>query len=180
MPFYPSPKCGGHCIPIVRFFLSSKAKEYNFWTKFIELAGEINELMPHYVMTKLIWVVNLRGKPVRGSKGLVWGITYKRDIGDTRESAAYDIIADLIRKGTRMDYFDPYVPEFEVKHRIIKNPVLLRSIKYSLQTIKKYDLVLILTDHSGFDYEKLAQNAKLVVDTRNAIKLRNHKNVLKL
>jgi UDP-N-acetyl-D-glucosamine dehydrogenase len=177
MPFYPSAKCGGHCIPIVPFFLSSKAKEYNFWTRFIELAGEINEQMPHFVMTKVIWVLNLKKKPVRGSKVLVWGVAYKKDIGDIRESAAFDIIADLIRKGARVDYFDPYVPEFEVKHRIIKKPVLLKSIKYSLQKIKKYDLVLILTDHSGFDYENIAQNAKLVVDTRNAIKSRKHKNV---
>jgi UDP-N-acetyl-D-glucosamine dehydrogenase len=176
-PFYPSPKVGGHCIPLDPFYLSYKAKEYNFWTRFIELAGEINELMPHFVMTKVIWVLNLKGKPVRGSKVLVWGVAYKKDIGDTREGAAYDVIADLIRKGAKVDYFDPYVPEFEVKHRIIKNPVLLKSIKFSLQKIKKYDLVLILTDHSGFDYEKIAQKAKLVVDTRNAIKSRKHKNV---
>jgi UDP-N-acetyl-D-glucosamine dehydrogenase len=175
--FYPSAKCGGHCIPIVPFFLSSKAKEYNFWARFIELAGEINEQMPHFVMTKVIWVLNLKGKPVRGSRVLVLGVAYKKDIRDVRESAAFDIIADLIRKGARVDYFDPYVPEFEVKHRIIKTPVLLKSIKYSLQKIKNYDLVLILTDHSGFDYEKLAQNAKLVVDTRNTIKSRKHKNV---
>jgi UDP-N-acetyl-D-glucosamine dehydrogenase len=180
MPFYPSPKCGGHCIPIVPFFLSSKAKEYHFWTRFIELAGEINEQMPHFVMTKVIWVLNLKRKPVRGSKVLVWGVAYKKDVGDTRESAAYDVIADLIRKGAKVDYFDPYVKEFEITHRILKTPAKLKSIKYSLQKIKKYDLVLILTDHSGFDYEKLAKNSKLVIDTRNAIKLRKHKNVFYL
>ena len=98
MPFYPSPKIGGHCIPLTPFFLSYKAKEYNFWTRFIELAGEINEQMPHYVMTKVIWVLNLKRKPVRGSKVLVWGVSYKKDIGDTRESAAFDIIADLLEK----------------------------------------------------------------------------------
>jgi len=176
-PFYPSPKCGGHCIPLDPFYLSHKAKEYNFWLKFIELAGEINEQMPHYVMTKAIWVLNLKGKPVRGAKVLVFGVSYKKDIGDTRESAAFDIIADLVRKGAKIDYFDPYVPKFEVKHRILKKSILLKSIKYSPQNLKKYDLVLILTDHSGFDYEKLARNSKLVVDTRNAIKLRRHKNV---
>lgn len=177
MPFYPSPKCSGHCIPLVPFFLSYKAKEYNFWTRFIELAGEINEQIPHYVMTKVIWVLNLKKIPVRGSKILVFGVSYKKDIGDTRESAAFDIIADLIRKGAKIDYFDPYIKKFEVKHRILKKPVVLKSVKYSPQNIKKYDLVLILTDHSGFDYEKLAKNAKLVVDTRNAIKSRKHKNV---
>ena len=193
MPFYPSPKVGGHCIPLDPFYLSYKAKEYNFWTRFIEMAGEVNEQMPHYVMAKVIWVLNLKGKPVRGSKILVWGVSYKKDIGDTRESAAYDIIADLVRKGAKVDYFDPYVPKFEVKHRILKKPVNLKSIKYSPKNLKKYDLVLILTDHSGFhypskakggkenivlfDYDKLARNSKLVVDTRNAIKSRKHKNV---
>jgi len=177
LPFYPSPKCSGHCIPLVPFFLSYKAKEYNFWTRFIELAGEINEQIPHYVMSKVIWVLNLKRKPVRGSKILVWGVSYKKDIGDTRESAAFDIIADLVRKGAKIDYFDPYVQKFEVKHRVLKKSVVLKSVKYSSQIIKKYDLVLILTDHSGFDYEKLAKNAKLVVDTRNAIKSRKHKNI---
>lgn len=176
-PFYPSPKCSGHCIPLVPFFLSYKAKEYNFWTRFIELAGEINEQIPHYIMSKVIWVLNLKKKPVRGSKVLVWGVSYKRDIGDTRESGAFDIIADLVRKGAKVDYFDPYVQKFEVKHRILKKPVILKSTKYSIQNIRNYDLVLILTDHSGFDYEKLAKNAKLIIDTRNAIKSRNHKNV---
>jgi UDP-N-acetyl-D-glucosamine dehydrogenase len=180
MPFYPSPKCGGHCIPIVPFFLASKAKEYNFWTRFIELAGQINEQMPHFVMTKVIWVLNLKRKSIRGSKVLVWGVAYKKDVGDTRESAAYDVIADLIRKGAEVDYFDPYVKEFEITHRILKKPVKLKSIEYSLQKIKKYDLVLILTDHSGFDYEKLAKEAKLIVDTRNTIKSRKHKNVFYL
>jgi len=176
-PFYPSPKVGGHCIPLDPFYLSYKAKEYGFWTRFIEMAGEVNEQMPHYVMTKVIWVLNMKEKPVRGSRVLVWGVSYKKDIGDTRESAAYDIIADLVRKGAKTDYFDPYVQKFEVKHRILKKPIALKSIKYSLQNLKKYDLVLILTNHSGFDYEKLAKRAKSVVDTRNAIKSRKHKNV---
>jgi len=180
MAFYPGPKVGGHCIPLDPFYLSHKAKEYNFWPRFIELAGEINEQMPHYVMTKVIWVLNFAGKAVKNSKILVWGVSYKKDIGDTRESAAYAILADLIRKEAKVDYFDPHVPKFEVKHRIIKSPVVLKSINYSLENIKKYDLVLILTDHSGFDYEKLAKNSKLIVDTRNAIKSRKHKNVFRL
>jgi UDP-N-acetyl-D-glucosamine dehydrogenase len=177
LPFYPSPKCSGHCIPLVPFFLSYKAKEYNFWTRFIELAGEINEQMPHYVMTRVIWVLNLKRKPVRGSKILVWGTSYKKDIGDTRESAAYDIMADLIRKGAEIDYFDPYIQKFEVKHRILRKPIVLKSVKYSPQNLKKYDLILILTDHSGFDYDELARKSRLIVDTRNAIKSRKYKNV---
>jgi len=180
MPFYPSAKCSGSCIPLVPYFLSYKAREYNFWTKFIELAGEINEQMPHYIMTKVIWVLNLKRKPVRGSKVLVWGVSYKKDIGDTRESAAFDNIADLIRKGAKVDYFDPFVPKLRVEHRILKKSVVLKSIKYSLQKIKDYDLILILTDHSGFDYEKIAKEAQLVVDTKNAVKSRKHKNVFRL
>ena len=181
MPFYPSPKISGHCIPLTPFFLSYKAKEYNFWTRFIDLAGEINEQMPHVVVTKVIWALNslnpklkMNPKPIRGSKILVWGVAYKKDIGDTRESGAYDIITDLLRKGTKIDYFDPYVKEFKVDNKTLK------SIKYYPARLRNYDLVLILTDHSGFDYDKVARNSKLVVDTRNAIKSRKHKNVFRL
>lgn len=179
-PFYPSPKIAGHCIPLDPFYLSYKAKEYNFWTRFIDLAGEINEQMPHYIMTKVIWVLNLRRKAVRNAKILVWGASYKRDIGDTRESAAFDVIADLIRKGAKVDYFDPFVKKLCLEHRILKKKCVLKSVKYSPQRIKAYDLVLVLTDHSGFDYDKLAKNSKLVVDTRSAIKSRRHKNVFRL
>jgi len=176
-PFYPSPKCAGHCIPLTPFFLSFKAKEYNFWTRFIDLAGEINDQMPHMVVTKVIWALNLKKKPVRESKILVWGVSYKKDIEDTRESAAFDIIPDFLRKGAKVDFFDPYVTGLELKDKLLKKPLKLKSIKYSLKILKNYDLVLILTDHSNFDYEKLAKNSKLVVDTRNAIKSRKHKNV---
>lgn len=181
MPFYPSPKAGGHCIPLDPFYLSYKGKELGFWSRFIELAGEINEQMPHIVMTKAIWVLNLKAKSVRNAKVLVWGVSYKKDIPDTRESAAFDILADLTRKGAKVDYFDPFVPQLKVKHRILKNKTIsLKSVKYSPETLKKYDLIMILTDHSGFDYEKLAQNSRLVVDTRNAIKSRKYKHVFRL
>jgi UDP-N-acetyl-D-glucosamine dehydrogenase len=113
----------------------------------------------------------MKHKPVRGSKILVWGVAYKKDIGDTRESAAFDIMLDLLRKGATLDYFDPYVKEFKVDNKTLK------SIKYSPLKLKNYDLVLILTDHSGFNYEELARKSKFVVDTRNAIKSRKHKNV---
>ncbi|MEK7519496.1 MAG: nucleotide sugar dehydrogenase [Patescibacteria group bacterium] len=187
-PFYPSPKIGGHCVPLDPFYLSYKAKEYDFWMRFIELAGEINEQMPYQIMKKVIWVLNLKGKSIRNSKVLVWGVSYKRDIGDVRNSAAYDIIADLLRKGAKVDYFDPFISKFKVEHRILKKSVSLKSIIYSPKSLKKYDLVLILTDHSNseiskkanFNYEEIAKNSKLIVDTRNAIKSRNHKNVFRL
>jgi UDP-N-acetyl-D-glucosamine dehydrogenase len=176
--FYPSPKVGGHCIPIVPFYLSYKAKEYNFWTRFIELAGEINEQMPHYVVTNMIWFLNKHKKPVSGSKILVWGVTYKKDIGDSRESAAYDMIPDLLRKGAEVDYFDPFVKEIEVKNLKNQKPIKLKSIEYSPKILKDYDLVLILVDHSDFNYDELAKKSKLVIDTRNAIKSRKYKNVV--
>ena len=171
MPFYPSPKIGGHCIPLDPFYLSYKAKEYGFWPRFIELAGEINEQMPHAVVTKVIWALNLKNKSVRGSKILIWGVSYKKDIGDTRESAALDIIPDLFKKGARIDYFDPYVKELRVDNKVLK------SIKYSSSSLKKYDLILILTDHSGFHYDEVAKKARMVVDTKNAIKSKKYKNV---
>jgi len=176
-PFYPSPKIGGHCIPLDPFYLSYKAREYNFWTRFIELAGEINEQMPHHIMIRINYVLNKINKSINKSKILVWGVSYKKDIGDTRESAAYDIIWDLLRKKAEVDFFDPYVKEFQLKNHRLKNPVLLKSIKYFPEVLKNYDLVLILTDHSGFNYNEIAKGSKLVVDTRNAIKSRKYKNV---
>jgi len=123
MPFYPSPKCGGHCISVDPFYLSYKAREYNFWARFIELAGEINEQMPHAVVTSVIYALNKNKEPVRGSKILIWGASYKKDIGDTRESAFYDVAWDLLRKGAVVDYFDPHVSDVEVSG--IKVPVKL-------------------------------------------------------
>jgi len=169
--FYPSPKIGGHCIPLDPFYLSWKAREYNFWLRFIELAGEINEQMPHYVVTRVIWALNSKGKAVKGSKILVWGVTYKKDIEDARESAASDVISDLLRKGAKIEYFDPYAKEFKLGGKTFK------SIGYDPKILKRYDLVIILTDHSGFDYDEIAAGSKLVIDTRNAIKSRKYKNV---
>lgn len=171
MPFYPSPKVGGHCISVDPFYLSYKAREYNFWARFIELAGEINEQMPHAVVTAINYALNKSKKPINGSKILIWGASYKKDIGDSRESAFYDVAWDLERKGANIDYFDPYIPEI-LKMKSIAEP--------SSEKIKNYDLVLILTDHSGFDYDNLAREAKVVVDTRNAIKSRDYKNVFRL
>ena len=110
--FYPCGKVGGHCISLDPFYLSWKAKEYNFWTRFIELAGEINEQMPHYVVTRINHVLNQQKKAINGSKILILGIAYKKDIGDSRESAAYDVIPDLLRKGAEINYYDPYIKNF--------------------------------------------------------------------
>ena len=177
MPFYPSPKVGGHCIGLDPFYLSHKAKEYNFYTRFIELAGEINEQMPHYIITKVIWALNQQSKAVNGSKILVWGASYKKDVADTRESAVFPIISDLHRKGAQVDYFDPFVKELRVEIKG-QEPLVLKSKECAGNLCKEYDLIVILTAHSGFDYEKMAQNASFVVDTRNAIKSRKHPNVI--
>lgn len=171
MPFYPCGKIGGHCIPQDPFYLSWKAKEYGFYARFIELAGQINEQMPHYVVTKIIFALNQNKKAVRSSKILVWGVSYKRDIGDTRESAAYPVIHDLLRKGAIIDYFDPYVENFKVNNQTLK------SIKYSPKTLKNYDCVLILANHSGFNYSEIAQKSAIVVDTKNAVKSRKYQKV---
>lgn len=175
--FYPSPKVGGHCISLDPFYLSWKAKEYNFWARFIELSGEINEQMPHYVVAKVNSALNKQKKSINGSKILVLGASYKKDIADPRESAIYEIIPDLIKKGAKVEYFDPYVPTLELKNSRFEKPQLLKSIKYSPQILKNYDCILILTDHSSLDYDEIAKNAKLVVDTRNAVKSRKYKNV---
>lgn len=178
--FYPSSRAGGHCIPLDPFYLSWKAREYNFWARFIELAGEINAQMPHAVVTKVIWTLNQRKKPVSGSRILLWGASYKKDISDVRESAILEIAPDLMRKGARVEYFDPLARELRLPAKSGGKPKVLRSVRHDLSRVKEYDLVLILTDHSGFDYDDLAKNANLVVDTRNAVKSRKHKNVFRL
>lgn len=164
MAFYPGPGVGGHCIPVDPFYLSWKAKEYGFFARFIELAGEINELMPHHVVTKTIWALNRMKKPIRGSKVLILGVAYKKDIDDIRESPTLPIIGDLIRKGADISYHDPHVPQFKIGSRQLK------SISLSKPLLKKADCILILTDHSSVDYPSIAKSAKLVVDTRRAIK----------
>ncbi len=173
-PFYPSPKCGGHCISTDPFYLSYKAREYNFWARFIELAGEINEQMPHYVVTNLITALNRRGKTLKDSKILVLGVAYKKDIADSRESAAHDIIPNLKRKGAIVKYHDPYIEKFEYMNYYSKECEIMKSVDLN---VKDYDVVLILTDHSNIDYDKIAEESKLVIDTRNAIKGRGYNNV---
>lgn len=177
MPFYPSPKAGGHCIPLDPFYLSYKAREFNFWAKFIELAGEVNEQMPHFIVTKINYWLNKNKKSINGSKILLWGASYKKDIADSRESGFYDVAKILIKKGADVDFFDPFVKEVVVGDGALKDRALV-SIKYTPQVLGKYDIVVILTDHSGFDYEEIGKKSKLVVDTRNAIKDRNLKNII--
>jgi UDP-N-acetyl-D-glucosamine dehydrogenase len=176
MPFYPGPGLGGHCIPIDPFYLTWKAKEVDYQTKFIELAGEINTFMPYYVRQKTIEALNERGRSIKGAKVLVLGLAYKKDIDDSRESPSLKIISLFKAKGAKVSYNDPYIPHL-VGHR--EYPGLeLKSVPLTKALLRKADVVVISTDHTAYDYDLIVKNSKLVVDTRNAVK-RRRKNVVK-
>jgi UDP-N-acetyl-D-glucosamine dehydrogenase len=162
-PYYPGPGLGGHCIPIDPFYLTWKAREYGLHTRFIELAGEINSDMPHWVVGKLADALNQRGKAVMGSRVLVLGIAYKKDVEDMRESPSVELMEILRDKGAVVDYADPHVPIFP---RMREHRFDLRSVELTPQRIASYDVVLLATAHSAFDYELVRQYASLIVDTR--------------
>jgi UDP-N-acetyl-D-glucosamine dehydrogenase len=168
MAFYPGPGLGGHCIPIDPFYLSWKAKQSGFDPRFIELAGHINGGMPHYVVEKVADALNTRRKSVNGSKVLIVGVAYKRDIDDMRESPALDVMGLLHQKGAHVEYTDPHVPE--VHGREWSAGVDIRSVELSRGALATYDCAVIVTEHRGFDYDALVAEADLIVDTRNAIK----------
>jgi len=162
MPFYPGPGLGGHCIPLDPFYLSWKAKAYDFSTRFIELAGQVNDEMPHHVVERSMMLLNESGKSVRGAKILVLGVAYKRDIDDVRESPALKVINELEKLGASVCYHDPYVPSIKLgDHEMTSQPL-------DDSSLRKSDLVLILTDHSSIDYTHVAKASPLVFDTRNA------------
>jgi UDP-N-acetyl-D-glucosamine dehydrogenase len=177
MAFYPGPGLGGHCIPIDPFYLSWKAKQSGFDPRFIELAGHINAGMPHYVVQKVVDALNIRRKALNGSRILVAGVAYKRDIDDMRESPALDVMHLLESKGAQVDYADPYVSEVHARewpgHRD------LQAIEIKAGTYEQYDCVVIVTDHKTFDYDAMVAGADLIVDTRNAIK-QQHPHVFRL
>jgi UDP-N-acetyl-D-glucosamine dehydrogenase len=164
MPFYPGPGLGGHCIPIDPFYLTWKAREFEFNTRFIELAGEINTAMPEWVLRRLAEALNRRGRALRGARILVLGVAYKPDVDDTRESPALCLIDLLQRQGARVAYHDPYV---RVLGRFRKYTFDLRSVPLSARTLGASDATLIVTDHSCFDPAFIVRHSRLVVDTRN-------------
>jgi UDP-N-acetyl-D-glucosamine dehydrogenase len=161
MPFYPGPGLGGHCIPIDPFYLSWKSKQAGIEARFIELAGHINGQMPHFVVDKIQNALNDATKPLRGSHVHVLGTAYKRDIDDVRESPALDIIHLLNRRGARVTYTDPFVPSMRI------DGISMDSQDDS--AIAAADCVVIVTNHSAFDYADVVSKAKLIVDTRNAL-----------
>ena len=164
-PFYPGPGLGGHCIPVDPFYLSWKAKEWDFRTRFIELAGEINTNMPYHVLASVSSALNTKKKSVNGARVLVLGVAYKKDIDDLRESPSLTIIELLQKDGAEVSYHDPYFP-FIGKGR--KYDLQMKRVE--LNNFGQYDCVLIVTDHSDYDYKRIVQESQLVVDTRNATK----------
>jgi UDP-N-acetyl-D-glucosamine dehydrogenase len=172
MPFYPGPGLGGHCIPIDPFYLSWKTKQAGIEARFIDLAGYINGQMPHFVLDKIQNALNDVGKPVKGSHIHIMGAAYKRDIDDMRESPALDVMLLLLKRGARLTYSDPHVPQLRL------DTVELTSSPED--TAATADCAVIVTDHSAFDYPALLERAQLIVDTRNALKGHESKKIVRL
>ena len=162
-PYFPGPGLGGHCIPIDPFYLTWKAREYGLSTRFIELAGEVNTRMPEWVISKVADALNERSKPVKGSRILVLGVAYKKNVDDMRESPSLELIDILLSKEAKVQYSDPYVPIFP---RLRRYDFDLKSIHLTSEAIASYDCILLATDHDRFDYRLIKENAKLIVDTR--------------
>lgn len=164
MPFYPGPGVGGHCIPIDPFYLTWKAREYNYHTRLIETAGEINNYMPEFVLERSMKILNRFGKAMQGAKILLLGVAYKQDIDDVRQSPALDVIAQLEKYGANLTYHDPFVPQFSYKG---KN---YASVELTEAVLQDADLIILTTMHTCFDYTWIANQAKMIFDTKNAFK----------
>jgi UDP-N-acetyl-D-glucosamine dehydrogenase len=164
MPFYPGPGLGGHCIPIDPFYLSWKAKQSGFEARFIELAGQVNGAMPEYVVQRVADALNAAKKPINGSRVHLFGVAYKRDVSDVRESPALDIIELLSKRGAAISYTDPYVSH--VRHADHR----LESLPFEAALATPPDCAVICTDHTAFDYAQIAARLPLIVDTRNVFK----------
>jgi UDP-N-acetyl-D-glucosamine dehydrogenase len=165
MPFYPGPGLGGHCIPIDPFYLTWKARQYGVDSRFIELAGEVNLSMPEYVVQKIEFGIDREGKNFSDCRILLLGLAYKKNVDDDRESVTFKIMELLTTKGMQVDYNDPYIPVIKPR-RQYKQFVGKKSV--TLENIDQYDMVVVLTDHSAYDYAKIVEQSKVVVDTRNA------------
>ena len=173
MPFYPGPGLGGHCIPIDPFYLSWKAKQYNFEARFIELAGVVNGAMPEFVVQRIIDALNSQKKSLNGSRVHVIGVAYKRDVNDLRESPALEVLELLAHRGATVSYTDPYVPAFKHAH------LDLQSVEEKTMH-EGIDCGVIITDHKVFDYAAIVHNFKVLVDTRNALKGVTRENIFRL
>ncbi|MBI4431964.1 MAG: nucleotide sugar dehydrogenase [Candidatus Omnitrophica bacterium] len=160
MPFYPGPGIGGHCLPIDPLYLSWKSRLHGFEAKIIELASRVNEDMPLYVVKRVAHLLNLRRTPLKNAKILLLGVAYKRDVNDTRESPAFDVVRHLLDEGAQISYSDPWVPEFQK----------MKSKKVTVDFLRKQDCVVVLTDHAAFDWRLIKKHSKILLDTRNASK----------
>ena len=163
VPYYPGPGLGGHCIPIDPFYLTWKAREYGVNTRFIELAGEVNRAMPEWVVNKIAAALNESGKAIKGSRVLVLGIAYKKNVDDVRESPAAEIMELLRERGALLSYSDPHVPAFP---QMREHQFDLKSTPLGAESLSSQDCVVLVTDHDAFDYESIAAHSKLLVDTR--------------
>jgi UDP-N-acetyl-D-glucosamine dehydrogenase len=174
MPFYPGPGVGGHCIPVDPFYFSWKCREHDRQARLIELAGEINDRMPDLVVQRVADALNARGKSLRDSHVLLLGVSYKRNVGDIRESPALKVMDQLHRKGVQVSYHDPYVP------LCMNGKGPMCSVVLDEEAIASADCVVILTDHSNLPYERILARTPVVVDTRNALKEFDAPNVIRL
>ena len=166
-PFYPGPGLGGHCIPIDPFYLTWKAREVGMPTRFIELAGEINHAMPDYVVGRATLALNDRGRSVRGARVLVLGLAYKPDVDDVRESPSFELIEKLTDLGATVDYNDPHVP---ATHKMRKYDLGMKSVALTADALSGYDCVILATNHSSYDAQFIADHARLIIDTRGALR----------
>ena len=173
MRFYPGPGLGGHCIPIDPLYLSWKLKTLNYRARFIELAGEINSAMPEYVCDRVAWALNEKQRSVKGSRVLILGVTYKRDVDDVRESPALDILKILESRGATVAYNDPHVPELQLDGSTLRSEELMAGVR-------RADVTVIVTDHTCYPYAEIVENASVVVDTRNATKGIASEKILKI
>jgi UDP-N-acetyl-D-glucosamine dehydrogenase len=175
MPFYPGPGVGGHCIPVDPIYLSWKARMHGFEARFIDLASQVNSEMPHHVVEKVTAALNDRGKALKCSKVLLAGVAYKKDVKDLRESPALEIIELLVKKGAFVSYYDPYLPYLKI------DGINLKGLKFDKNAFRDSDCVIIVTDHSNVDYQFIAKNSPLVVDTRNVLKaIKQRSNIVRL
>lgn len=174
MPFYPGPGIGGHCIPLDPYYLANKAREYDFHTRFIELAAEINEQMPRHITSRIMESLNTQGRSLNGAKVLVLGAAYKKDVEDLRESPSLRLIELLQEKGAKVSYNDPYISKIQLSEGT------LTSVELTEESLSSADCVVIATDHSIYDLEQIAARAKLVFDTRGATKGLKHDNIVRL
>jgi UDP-N-acetyl-D-glucosamine dehydrogenase len=179
MPFYPGPGLGGHCIPVDPFYLSWKAREYDFATRFIELAGEVNTAMPYHVVDSVASALNERQKSLKNSRIMVLGVAYKKDVDDMRESPSLKIIEQLTIRGAKVEYNDPHFPEIpKLRHYNFQG---MKSVPIDNKSLAAYDCVLIATDHTSYDYSMIVEASQLVVDTRNATRrITRHRNKIVL